>query len=535
MKISAKLILLISLAFLGCLAVGGVALGRLSVLNTEILSLSDKTIPGIEQLKNINTAFLDLRLLVNRHALSFDGDEKKVLDERIQAKQQQLKQSLQSYKALLTPEENKAYAQTEKLLLSYLTASDEVLTLSRKYQNSKAQELMVALTEQGDRITTLLDQAAAQNHQQVQTSNQRAGAAYDNAFSQLILSIVVVLVGLMLVGGWLFWQIRHGIRTAVSTISRIEQSRDFTLRAEIKSNDEISHLLMAFNALIARLQENFGQFQHGIQQVTSISDRLLDAASGVSNTAGIQQTSSSQMAAAVEQMTVSINHVADQAQGASNRSHEAGDQATEGLAVIANTVADIHAISAAVSEAAKELHNLENQNRTIASVINVISDVAAQTNLLALNAAIEAARAGEMGRGFAVVADEVRNLAARTASATQEISSIINNVQNLSASAVHLMQEAVNKVEAGVSSAGEASQKMNDICSVAGDSEALVQDISHAIREQGQATDVIAQQVETVAQQANENSSSAASCQKLANELTGIAHSMDDVLRSYHL
>ena len=528
MKISAKLILLISLAFLGCLAVGGVALGRLSVLNTEIRSLSDKTIPGIEQLKNINTAFLDLRLLVNRHALSFDGDEKKVLDERIQAKQQQLKQSLQSYKALLTPEENKAYAQTEKLLLSYLTASDEVITLSRKYQNSKAQELMIALTEQGDRVTTLLDQATAQNHQQVQTSSQRAGAAYDNALSQLILSIVVVLVGLMLVGGWLFWLIRHGIRTAVSTISQIEQSRDFTLRAEIKSNDEISHLLMAFNALIARLQENFGQFQHGIQQVTSISDRLLDAASGVSNTAGIQQTSSSQM-------TVSINHVADQAQGASDRSHEAGEQATQGLAVIANTVADIHAISAAVSEAAKELHNLENQNRTIASVINVISDVAAQTNLLALNAAIEAARAGEMGRGFAVVADEVRNLAARTASATQEISGIINNVQNLSASAVHLMQEAVLKVEAGVSSAGEASQKMNDICSVAGDSEALVQDISHAIREQGQATDVIAQQVETVAQQANENSSSAASCQKLANELTGIAHSMDDVLRSYHL
>jgi hypothetical protein len=97
-----------------------------------------------------------------------------------------------------------------------------VLTLSRKYQNNKAQELMVALTEQGDKITTLLDQATAQNHQQVQTSSQRAGAAYDNALSQLILTIVIVLVGLMLLGGWLFWQIRHGIRSAVSTISRIE-------------------------------------------------------------------------------------------------------------------------------------------------------------------------------------------------------------------------------------------------------------------------------------------------------------------------
>jgi Methyl-accepting chemotaxis protein len=535
MKISAKLILLISLAFIGCLVVGGVALRQISTLNTEMLTLSDKTIPEIEQLKNINTAFLDLRLLVTRHALSFDGDEKKALDEHIKAKQQQLSQSLQRYKALQASSTNRVFSETEKLLLTYLTAADDVLVLSRKYQNSKAQEQMVALTEQGDHITALLDKAAADNHQQVLQSHQRTTQVYQRALGQLILAISAVLVGLVLLGGWLFWQIRGGIKAAVVTISRIEQTRDFTLRAEITSNDEIAHLLQTFNALIARLQGNFGQFQQGITQVTVISDQLLNAASNVAETANVQQTSSSQMAAAVEEMTVSINHVADQAQGASERSHEAGHQATEGLTVIANTVTDIHTIATAVNDAAQELHNLEGQNRTIASVINVISDVAAQTNLLALNAAIEAARAGEMGRGFAVVADEVRNLAARTASATQEISSIINKVQNLSASAVLRMQEAVEKVDAGVSSAQEASLKMNEICHVAGDSEALVQDISHAIREQGQATDVIAQQVETVAQQANENNSSAAACQKLANELTGIAHGMNDVLHSYRL
>jgi methyl-accepting chemotaxis protein len=535
MKISAKLILLISLAFMGCLVVGGVALGQLSVLNTEIRALSDKTIPGIEQLKNINTLFLDLQLMVNRHALSFDGDEKNILDERIKQNQHRLIQSVQSYKSVQAPSTNQTFTETEKLVASYLTAADQILALSRKYQNNKAQEQMVSLTEQGNRINTLLDQATAENHQQVLRSNQRATSVYQRSFGQLILCIAIVSAGLIILGGWLFWQIRRGIRTAVSTISRIEQSRDFTLRAEISTNDEIGHLLLAFNALIDRLQESFGQFQQGISQVTSISDHLLDAASQVAGSAGIQQTSSSQMAAAVEEMTVSINHVADQAQGASERSHAAGQQAIEGQGVISHTVSDIHAIADAVNKAAEELHNLEAQNRTIASVINVISDVAAQTNLLALNAAIEAARAGEMGRGFAVVADEVRNLAARTSGATEEISAMINQVQGLSTSAVHLMQEAVDKVVAGVSSAGEASQKMNDICRVAGDSEALVQDISHAIREQGQATDVIAQQVENVAQQADENTRSAASCQELANQLTAIAHGMDDVLRSYHL
>lgn len=200
MKISAKLILLISLAFIGCLVVGGVALGQLSTLNTEIRTLSDKTIPGIEQLKNINTSFLDLRLLVNRHVLSFDGDEKKTLDERINAKQQQLNQSLQKYKSIQGSTPDRTFSDTEKLLLNYLNASNEVLSLSRKYQNSKAQEQMIALTEQGDRITALLDQATANNHQQVLNSNQRTDATYQKALVQLVLCIAVVAVGLVVLG-----------------------------------------------------------------------------------------------------------------------------------------------------------------------------------------------------------------------------------------------------------------------------------------------------------------------------------------------
>lgn len=76
------------------------------------------------------------------------------------------------------------------------------------------------------------------------------------------------------------------------------------------------------------------------------------------------------------------------------------------------------------------INTVIDANKEMKSIIELIKGIAEQTNLLSLNASIESARAGEAGKGFSVVANEIRKLAERSNSAVDDITELINNINN---------------------------------------------------------------------------------------------------------
>lgn len=313
-------------------------------------------------------------------------------------------------------------------------------------------QLMTLIVPVSAGINALLKYITDAGNQQYEHSQQTFVVVRALLIGATLCGIALALVlGLTLVRA-----ITGPLGQAVALAQRVAAG-DLTQTVEIGAQNETGRLLAALSDMNASLTAIVGQVRGATDTIATAASEIASGNQDLSARTEQQAAALEETASSMEELTSMVRMNKDNAVLANNLALSASSTASRGGAVVAEVVETMGAISASACK--------------IVDIIAVIDGIAFQTNILALNAAVEAARAGEQGRGFAVVASEVRNLAQRSAAAAREIKVLINN--------------SVEKVDAGSALVGRAGETMNEIVASVGKVTAIMRDIAAASQEQG--------------------------------------------------
>lgn len=257
---------------------------------------------------------------------------------------------------------------------------------------------------------------------------------------------------------------------------------DLTRRLPTASGDEVAALAHNFN----RVMEHIADIIRDVVQVNDkvrVNVRTMASATESTVNSTTQQLREIELVAtAVEELSASATEIAGHAGDTAERTNATSVLAEQGNLVVKQSLDNVNALTLQIESTAKKILVLKESSVNIGSVMEVIRTIAEQTNLLALNAAIEAARAGEQGRGFAVVADEVRSLAQKTRNSTEEIETIIVQLQRAADEAHQAMNTSTTSARGTIETAakvGEALDKIRANISVINDMNHQIASASH--------------------------------------------------------
>lgn len=261
-----------------------------------------------------------------------------------------------------------------------------------------------------------------------------------------------------------------------------------TVKDQQKLQNEMLVDILEIAKIVQTKTTKSNQLVQNLSESTEIVNTSISEISATTQANAINIQEQNVMTQSIQQ---SINQTVKRSDEMVTVANNSTESIKEGLQIMNHLKEQSTYIASANKLVVNSMQRLQEKTKEVHDIANIIFNISSQTNLLALNASIESARAGEAGKGFAVVADEIRQLAEQTRKSTENITTIIEELNQNAIEASNNVKESIQSTDnqgGMIATASQSFEKINDNVLVLSDN---IEEIDHMLIELAKANNHI--------------------------------------------
>lgn len=340
-------------------------------------------------------------------------------------------------------------------------------------------------------------------------------------------------------------------------------SGDLTTEVETRNNDELGIMAHTLRKYSRSMKEKISNLLNLSEQLKvqgesgkNVSEILYGEAKTQSESMEELRETMSQIASTITEVANNTVELAESMEDCSQLETNINEKMQETMNISKESKNDMTGLGHAIDNIEGSMHVLEKRignvleaSKEMQDIIALIKDIAAQTNLLSLNASIESSRAGEAGKGFAVVANEIRQLADRSTLAVEDITKLIEKIEDYLDDTSKATQESVDSVNISKDVAKKAIKSFDQIfeeVQETGKSTEIVKDkivscsniatnMSAISEEQSASVEEVLATVETLTESAKAIATSSKDVQQDADTILNISKNLNDSIKEFKI